>query len=73
MIIIIIPIKKELIIELLDNKTIQDTTFTLIKQDNIKLYFKVNKDEQKAIKIAKDIIQNSPLGKVLFYHITYEK
>ncbi len=72
MVIIQMPLKREYVIELLNNKTIEDCTFHFIKKERMKLYFEVDIDNQTAAEIAKKTIQNSPLGNALFYNVTIQ-
>ena len=73
MITITIPLKKEFIIALLDQRKEQDQTFKFVRQDKMKLYFEVNGNQQMAVEKAKKIIQSSSLGKALFFNVTYEE
>ncbi|HAO60834.1 MAG: hypothetical protein A2Y20_04210 [Firmicutes bacterium GWF2_51_9] len=69
MIIVNAPLKRDFIRALLDGKTIENVTFTFVKQDNMKLYFSVEGDPKAAVKIAKNTIKQSEFGSVLFFNV----
>lgn len=70
MIIIQIPLKKEFIIDLLDQRKVNDQTFIYKKQDKFNLYFEVNGDQHKAAEIAKQVIKKSKYGSTLYFNVT---
>jgi len=74
MLIINSALKKDYIIALLDQQTIDQASFTYVKTDGMKLYFNVTgTDMPSAVKIAKTTIKKSELGSALFFLVDYEK
>ena len=72
MIIIQCPLKREYIIDLLDQRKEDNQTFIFKKQENMKLYFEVEGDQEKAMKNIKRIIKQSKYGSALYFIVTYE-
>jgi len=74
MLIINSALKKDYIIGLLDQQTIDNASFTYVKTENMKIFFEVSgMDMPSAVKIAKQHIKKSELGSALFFMVDYEK
>lgn len=73
MILIQMPLKRDYVIELFNDKTIEGFTFHYIKQERMKLYFEVSGNQKEASELVKKTIQKSELGNALFYHVTYSE
>ena len=71
MIIINMPLKREFVKSLLDGKTIEGITYKFEKQDNMKLYFSVSEESERAASIAKSAIKKSELGPALFFMVEH--
>lgn len=72
MVLIQSPLKRNYMKELLDGKTIEDITFTFVREEKITLYFETTGDAAAAAAIAKKTIKNSALGSALFFSVNYE-
>lgn len=72
MIILDIPFQQDKIKELLDNQIIDGKLCQFIKQNKMKLYFKIE-DEEESIQTIKNIIKKSEYGASMFYRVSYEK
>lgn len=67
------PMKREFIIELLENADIDGTTFKLVSQSGMKMLFETNsEDETAAAKKAKALIKSTEIGAVLYFQCTVE-
>lgn len=65
------PIKQEFIIELLDQKTIENITFKFVSKSGINLMFECDTDDKDlAIKVSKKTIKETEIGQVLYFQIT---
>lgn len=73
MVILQVPLKRDVIIELLNGKTFNDQTFRYVKQERMKIYFEVNGDQKQAAQTAKQVIKGCELGSALYYNVTYEE
>ena len=73
MIIINMPLKRDFVISLLDGKTIEEIIYKFEKQDNMKLYFSVREESERAASVAKRAIKKSELGPALFFMVEYVK
>ena len=69
MILINAPLKRDFIIELIDQKTLEGVTFQFVKRDNMKLYFDHTGDVEDAIAQAKKAIKSSEFGQALFFNV----
>jgi hypothetical protein len=63
------PLKREYIIGLLDQHTIEGITFTFEKQDGMKLYFNHDGEGEVASSVAKKTIKSSEFGSALFFNV----
>ena len=63
------PLKREFFVELFDGKTYKEVTYKFEKMDGMKIYFSYTGDVdlERAIRVAKDHIKTTDLGKVLYY------
>lgn len=68
MIKIMAPQKKEAIIELIDNKIIEDITFKYIKTEGLMLYFETSSDDVAAL-VAKKTIKMSSFGRAIMFNV----
>ena len=66
------PLKRDYIIELLHEKTVDDITFQLHHKDNMKLFFEHTGDAEKAASAAKKEIKKSKYGSALYFTVDYE-
>lgn len=69
MIIVHAPLKRDFIIELLNNKRINGIHFQYVRSDKMKLYFQVEGDLNEAVKIAKSTIKSSEFGMALYFMV----
>jgi hypothetical protein len=69
MIIVHAPLKRDFIVLLLDQKTIEGVRFVYERTDKMKLYFRVEGDIDNAIKIAKSTIKQSEFGMALYFMV----
>jgi hypothetical protein len=68
MIIFNVPIKRDYIIELLEQADLDGITFKLVNQKGMELSFETNiEDETTAMKKAKDLIKSTEIGNVLYF------
>jgi hypothetical protein len=73
MIVINMPLKKEYVKELLDGKNIEGIEYRFVKQENMKMYFDVSEESERAASVAKAIIKKSELGPALFFMVEHVK
>lgn len=69
MILINAPLKRDFIIELLDQQTLDSITFHFVKRDQMKLYFDHSGSVEEAIATAKKAIKSSEFGQALFFNV----
>jgi hypothetical protein len=69
MIIVHAPLKRDYIVSLLDQKTIEGIYFAYDRRDKMKLYFRVEGNINDAIKIAKSTIKKSEFGMALYFMV----
>lgn len=64
------PMKQDFIIELLDQKTINDITFSFVSKKGIALTFDCDQGQKEAaIAAAKAEIKATEIGKVLYFQV----
>ena len=64
------PMKQDFIIELLDQKTINDITFSFVSKKGIALTFDYDQGQKEdAIAAAKQEIKATEIGKVLYFQV----
>ncbi len=73
MIIINMPLKREYVKELLDQKTFDGIEYRYIRQENMKMYFEASEESERAASVAKAVIKKSELGPALFFMVEYVK
>lgn len=71
MIIVNMPLKREYIRELLDEKTYDGIAYRFLKQENMKMYFEASEESERAASVAKAVIKKSELGPALFFMVEY--
>ncbi|MFH5837142.1 hypothetical protein ACHAL6_13860 [Proteiniclasticum sp. C24MP] len=71
MIIINMPLKRDFVKELLDGKNIEGIDYRFLKQENMKLYFEVSEESERAASVAKAAIKKSELGPALFFMVEH--
>lgn len=70
MIVITTPIQHALLVDTLDNKTIDGITYHYAgKEGNMKLLFEADSDGEQAVKTAKKAIKDTEIGSVLYFQI----
>ena len=72
MIIVFSPLQREFIKELFDAKSYEGVSFEWVKQEGMKLFFRISPDDESAVKIAKKVIKASKYGASLNFMVDYE-
>ncbi|NLC41914.1 MAG: hypothetical protein GX775_03560 [Erysipelothrix sp.] len=72
MIIVFSPLQREFIKQLFDAQTYEGVSFEWVKQEGMKLFFRVNPDEESAVKVAKKVIKASKYGASLNFMVDYQ-
>ncbi len=68
MIIFNAPIKRDFIIETIEQANIEEITYKLVSQKGMELSFETNiEDETLAMKKAKSLIKSTEIGSVLYF------
>ncbi len=70
MILVHAPLKRDYIIELLNNQVIDGVEFKLMARDGMKLKFDHSHDVETAIQVAKKAIKSSEYGQALFFNVS---
>ena len=72
MIIVFSPLQREYIKELFDAQSYEGVSFEWVKQEGMKLFFRISPDDESAVKIAKKVIKASKYGASLNFMVDYE-
>ena len=72
MIIVFSPLQREFIKELFDAQSYEGVSFEWVKQEGMKLFFRISPDDESAVKIAKQVIKASKYGASLNFMVDYE-
>ncbi|NLC41787.1 MAG: hypothetical protein GX775_02900 [Erysipelothrix sp.] len=72
MIIVFSPLQREFIKELFDAQSYEGVSFEWVKQEGMKLFFRISPDDESAVKIAKKVIKASKYGASLNFMVDYE-
>lgn len=75
MIVVSCPLKKDYIVELIDGYSDEGIEFKHEKTEGIKMYFSINDEERidRGVRLVKDRIKASELGKALFFNVDKTK
>lgn len=71
MIVISMPLQREFVKELLNDKTFEGITYRFVKQEGMKLFFEVTPNSDAAIKVTKNTIKASKYGSSLNFMVDY--
>ena len=66
------PLKREYIIELLNNKIHDDIEFQYDRTEQMKIFFNHTGDADHAASLAKKVIKKSEFGSALFFTVSHD-